>query len=164
MSSPCAIETCKHKSRALCYCCNKSLCIDHLKEHQDSSNSQLNYFVDEINTLTDQILILNADITDNCHQKLDKWRDDCYMMIDRYYEEKYQELQQRCIERADKYRKEIDQIKEKVNELMHEQKATHEDISSLKATINDIKRDIKQFEEKGIIVDVHPLIIDKDLI
>ena len=42
--------------------------------------------------------------------------------------------------------------------------ATHEDISSLKTTINHIKYDIKQFEEKGILVDIQSLIINKDLI
>ena len=164
MSSPCVIQTCKHISCALCFCCAKSLCIDHLKQHQNPSNSQLNYFVDEINTLTDQILVLDADITDKSHQKLEKWRDDSYMMIDRYYEEKHQQLQQHYIERADKYRRDIDRIKEKANKLMHEEKATDEDISSLKTTINHIKYDIKQFEEKGIMVDIHALIIDKDLI
>ena len=46
MPPPCLNETCKHKSRALCYCCNKSLCPDHLKQHYDLPNSQLNCFVD----------------------------------------------------------------------------------------------------------------------
>jgi hypothetical protein len=51
MAPPCAIETCKRKSRALCHCCNKNLCPDHLKEHDDSINSQIHPLVDEINTL-----------------------------------------------------------------------------------------------------------------
>jgi hypothetical protein len=70
------------------------------------SNSQLNSFISEINTLGDQLLLSDAEIPDKDRQKLDKWRDDCYMMINSYYEEKCQELQQRYIERVDKYRRE----------------------------------------------------------
>jgi hypothetical protein len=124
----------------------------------------LNYFVDEINTLADQLLLLNIEINDKSHKKLEKWRDDCYTMINHYYEKKHQELQQRYVERVEKYGKEIHQMKEKVNDLIREEEATHEDIPTLKATINDIRRDIKQFEDKSIIVDIHPLIIDEDLI
>ena len=164
MPPPCLNETCKRKSRALCYCCNKSLCPDHLKQHYDLPNSQLNCFVDEINTLADQLMVLDIEINDKSHKKLDKWRDDCYTMINHYYEQKHQELQQRYMERVQKYGKEIDQIKEKINDLIREEEATHEDIPTMKATINDIRRDIKQFEEKGIIVDIHPFIIDEDLI
>ncbi|CAF4437657.1 unnamed protein product [Rotaria magnacalcarata] len=47
---------------------------------------------------------------------------------------------------------------------MREQEATHDDICSLKATINDIKRDINQFEENGIVVDADPLIINQNLV
>ena len=164
MSPPCVIQKCSQKSRAICHCCNYNFCIDHLKEPHDILSFELDYFLNEINTLTDRVLVFDAEITDKCHQKLDKWRDDCHMMIDRYYEEKHQQLQQRYIQRADEHRKDIEQVKEKVNKLMHEEKPTQKDISTWKTTINDIKDDIKQFEEQGILIDTQPLIIDKDLI
>jgi hypothetical protein len=165
MPQTCAIETCKLKSRALCHCCSKNLCLDHLKEHKDLPNSQLNIFVDEINTVGDQVSALNIDtVIENHRQKLDKWRDDCYTVINHLYEEKCQELQQRCAERINKHRREIDQIRTKINELIHEQEATHEDIPLLRATINDVTRDVTQLAEKGIIVDIHPLIIDKNIV
>ncbi|CAF1140787.1 unnamed protein product [Rotaria sp. Silwood1] len=108
---------------------------------------------------------LNVDeVIDKCRQKLDKWRHDCHTIIDRFYEEKCQELQQRCIEQIGQKRKKIHQLKLKTNELIQEQEATHDDIFSLIATINDIKRDVNQFEENGILVDVHPLIINQNLI
>ncbi len=165
MPPPCAIDTCKRKSRALCHCCNKNLCTDHLKEHDDSFNSEVNPLVDELNGAADQLLGINVDnVINNCRQKLDKWRDDSHTTIDRFYEEKCQELKQRCYERVDKKRKEIDQMKSKTNELIQEHEATHEDIPLLKATINDIKHDVNQFEQNGIIVDVRPLTINKDLV
>jgi hypothetical protein len=61
MPQPCAVDICKRKSRALCHCCSKNLCIDHLKEYQDLYNSQLNTFLDEINTIDDQLSPLNVD-------------------------------------------------------------------------------------------------------
>ncbi|CAF3245245.1 unnamed protein product [Rotaria sp. Silwood2] len=165
MSSLCTSDTCKRKSRALCDCCSKKFCLDHLKEHNDLIHSQLNPLVDEINTLHNQMSALNVDeVIDKCRQKLDKWRHDCHTIIDRFYEEKYQELQQRCVQQAGQKRKKIRQLKLKTNELIQEQEATHDDFFSLKATINDMKRDVNQFEENGIIVDVHPLIINQNLV
>ena len=160
MPLPCAVETCKIQSWALCHCCSTNLCFNHLKEHKDLSNFQLIICADEINAAADQLSTLNTDaVIGSCRLKLDKWRYDCLTVINRYYVEKCQELQQRCTERVDKHRKRINEIKTKINDLTPEQKATHEDICSLKATINDIKRDIDQFQAKGIIVDVGPLII-----
>src|ERR1700734_1970007 len=165
MSPPCAIERCKHKSRALCHCCNKNICPDHFKEHCDLINSQVNPLVEEINTLDNQLSILNVDeIIGKSRQKLDKWRHDCHIAIDRFYEEKCQELQERCVEQVGQKRKKIHQLKLKTNELIREQEATHDDISSLTEIINDIKRDVNQYEENGILVDIHPLIIDQHLV
>ncbi|CAF5229679.1 unnamed protein product, partial [Rotaria magnacalcarata] len=77
---------------------------------------------------------------------------------------KCQELQQRCVEKVGEKQKKIHQLKLKTNELMREQEATHDDICSSKATINDIKRDINQFEENGIVVDADPLIINQNFV
>ncbi|CAF5216716.1 unnamed protein product, partial [Rotaria magnacalcarata] len=63
-----------------------------------------------------------------------------------------------------KNEKKIQQLKLKTNELIREQEATYDDICLLKATINDIKRDINQFEENGIVVNADPLIINKNLV
>ena len=56
----CNIDTCKHKSCALCHCCNKNLCFNHLKEHRDLIHSQLNFLVNEINTINDQLMTLTT--------------------------------------------------------------------------------------------------------
>ncbi|CAF5168489.1 unnamed protein product, partial [Rotaria magnacalcarata] len=118
-----------------------------------------------INTLDNQLSLLNVDqVIDKCRQKLDKWRHECHATVDRFYEGKCQELQQRCVEKVGKKQKKIHQLKLKTNELMREQEATHDDICSLKATINDIKRDINQFEENDIVVDADPLIINQNLV
>jgi hypothetical protein len=86
------------------------------------------------------------------------------MMINKYYGEKCEELQQRYFERTDKFQTDVNELKTKINELGREEKPGHEDLSYLKLTIDDIKRDIKQFEENGILIDIQPLINNKDLI
>ncbi|CAF4847139.1 unnamed protein product, partial [Rotaria sp. Silwood2] len=140
-------------------------CPDHLKEHDVVINSQVNPLVDEINNIDNQLSSLNVgESIDKCRQKLDKWRHDCHNIIDHYYEEKCQELQQRCVQQASQKRKKIHQLKLKTNELIQEQEVTYDDISSLKATINDIKRDVNQFEDNGILFDIHPLIINQNLV
>ncbi|UJR24100.1 hypothetical protein I4U23_027067 [Adineta vaga] len=165
MPPPCAIDTCKRKSRASCYCCNKELCIDHLKEHDESINLQIHPLVDELNSAADQLPKINMNnIIMSCRQKLDTWRDDCYNLINQIYQDKCEELKERCTEKMNKQQKQIDEIRIKMNDLIREKEATYEDIPSLKSTINEIKRDIDQFGKRGVIVDTRPLIINRELI
>ncbi|CAF4753638.1 unnamed protein product [Rotaria sp. Silwood1] len=71
MPRTCAIEKCKRKSRSICSCCNKSLCHDHLKEHDDLNNPQLNPLINEFNKLDEQLKSSNTDkLTGDCRQKL----------------------------------------------------------------------------------------------
>ncbi|CAF1502623.1 unnamed protein product, partial [Rotaria sordida] len=51
-------------------------------------------------------------------------------------------LQQCCIQQASQKRRKIYQLKLKTNELIQEQEAIHDDIFSLKTTMNDIKCDV----------------------
>ncbi|CAF4319666.1 unnamed protein product, partial [Rotaria magnacalcarata] len=106
-----------------------NLCRDHLKVHVDLINSRMNPLADEINTLDNQLSLLIVDeVIDKYRQKLDKWRHECHATVDRFYEEKCQELQQRCVEKVGEKQKKIHQLKLKTNELMREQEATHDDI------------------------------------
>ncbi len=54
-SQPCEICGPKRTSRALCNCCQQYLCRDHLKEHDDLLNDQIEPLVDNINQLADQL-------------------------------------------------------------------------------------------------------------
>src|ERR1700722_7247019 len=93
MAQPCAIPMCKRTSRALCHCCQNNLCRDHLIEHDDILNSQLNPLADEINVFSNRVIVLSLDeISHGSRQKFDKWRLDCHQMIDHYFEQKCHEL------------------------------------------------------------------------
>ncbi len=62
MSRSCNINMCKRRCCVLCHCCNKNLCFNHLKEHRDLIQIQLNPLVNEINLINDQLMTLNAEI------------------------------------------------------------------------------------------------------
>ncbi|CAF3013748.1 unnamed protein product, partial [Rotaria sp. Silwood2] len=128
MPTTCAIETCQRKSAGLCDCCHKNVCSVYFNEHVNSINSQVHILVDELNADNDQLSKINMnDIIGSCRQKLDKWRDECNIIIDRFYEEKCQEAEQRCVDRFNKGKTEIEQMKSKATELIKEQEAIHED-------------------------------------
>jgi hypothetical protein len=151
MSQPCTISTCKFKSSALCYCCNKNICIDHLKEHNDSNKSELNSINNEIITLINQFKTFDTDrLIKDGREKLNKWKNDCY------YEQKYQELEHFCIQKVGQHRKEIDQIQTTIMDLIRSEKASEK--------IPDIKREINRIKEKGIQMDIHPFTLDNHCI
>ncbi|CAF0791086.1 unnamed protein product [Rotaria sordida] len=165
MPQPCVIDGCKYTSRVLCHCCNKNLCLEHLKWHDESIDSEINPLVDDINTLTDQLIKLNIEeLTDNSREKLNQWRDDCHMMINKYYEKKCQELNQHYIQRIDSLQIEIDQIRSKMMKFICEQNITIDDLETLKLNISDVKRKLIQIKIKPMEIDFHPLIINENLI
>ena len=165
MSQICHITSCKYISRALCYCCKQDLCIDHLKEHHDLLNAKLTPFVDEINTLGNELLSINIEnLINESHKKLEQWRLDCYKVIDQLFENKLQEIDQHFRLRVDQLRKELDHIRSKLFDLIHQQQATFSDINQLTLQINNLKEKINHNETISFHIDLYPLKIDNHLI
>ncbi|CAF0791360.1 unnamed protein product [Rotaria sordida] len=165
MSQLCAIPTCKYKSSTLCSCCNKNICIEHVKEHNDLRKSELKSLNDETITLNDQFKTFDIDklIKDSC-EILDKWKDDCHKIINCYYEQKFQELERFLTQKIDQYRKEIDQIQSTIIDSIDNEKFTEKNLQSLKLTIYDIKQEINKMKEKGIQINIRPFILDNHTI
>ncbi|CAF1153175.1 unnamed protein product [Rotaria sordida] len=147
MPQPCAIPTCKYKSSTLCPCCNKNICINHMKEHNNLRKSELNSLNDEIIALNDQFKTFDIDklIKDN-REILDKWKDNCHKIINCYYEQKCQELEPTIID------------------SIHNEKFTEKNLQSLKSTIYDIKQEINKINEKGIQINIRPFTLDNHAI
>lgn len=115
---------CKRKYCALCYCCNKNLCFNHLKEHRYAIQSQLNPLVDKINIIHDQLMIFNEQI---------------YDIHNDYYNK-----------RIDKLRKDIVELKSTINKLISEEDTTNQDIILIIITIHYIKQEIEIIKKKRI--------------
>ena len=122
MSQACAITTCKRASRALCYCCQQSLCLQHLKEHNDLLLSQLNPLIDQINCIGDRLKAINIeDKISDCRQELEQWRKHCHKKIDDFFQQKYQDINQRITRKVEKQRQQIDEIQSKITTLIHDE-------------------------------------------
>ncbi|CAF2747907.1 unnamed protein product [Rotaria sp. Silwood2] len=165
MSQLCAIPTCKYKSSALCRCCNKNVCIDHMKEHNDLRKSELNSLNDETIILNDQFKTFDIDkLIKDSREILEKWKDDCHKIINCYYEQKCQELERFFNKKIDHYRKEINQTQTTIIDSIHKEKFTQKNLESLKSTIYDIKQEINKIKEKGLQIDIRPFTLDNHAI
>ncbi len=165
MSEPCAIDSCKRASRALCHCCQQNLCIVHLNEHNEALNSQLNPLVDEINELDERFRTRNIqDIVGDCRQKLEEWRQDCHKKIDHFFEQKCQELDQLIAEKLDKQQKTISHIRSKVGELIHDQETSRQDIDTLTTTMRQLEKEINKIQQAHLRIKIHPLLMDDTMI
>jgi hypothetical protein len=161
MSILCSIELCKQPPSVFCHTCNKHFCNEHLNEHDDQLNIQLNSLTDQIKILSHRYIALDTNkLIQNYQQKLNKWRDDCYQTIDRLYKEKCEELDQDWTRKLDKPEKDMERMQIKLNQLIQKQKSTHEDIHQSILGIQYIDQEINEIEQKGIQIDIRPLLID----
>jgi hypothetical protein len=165
MPRTCAIEKCKRKWRVTCSCCKKNLCHEHLKEHNDLNNPQLNPLIDEINNLDEQLKSSNTEkLMGDCRIKLDQWRENCYKLINRLYEEKCQELNQRSLQKLDEQRTKLNEIRSKMTEIIRQQETNQNHIDSMTSNVRNIQREIKAMENTHFQLDIRPLTIDNNLI
>ncbi|CAF0731725.1 unnamed protein product [Rotaria sp. Silwood1] len=156
---PCTISECPRTSRVLCYCCKNNYCIEHLKDHNDIYLSQLYQLTNDINKLSEYF-------RGQYRQQLDQWRHESHQTIDLYYEKKCQELDNKTIqnETINQNRQVIEWIKLKINQLIREQDTTQEQIDSLKAATNAVKREIEQIPTEDFQLNIPPLILDENFI
>jgi hypothetical protein len=165
MSQPCAIADCKRTSRALCHCCQQDLCREHLNEHDDFLNEQLNPFADEINQLSDQINHIDVkSLRDRFREQLNQYRIESYRKIDRYVDEKQRQLDEFINAKLNNQIESINHVKTIIKHLIDNQDTTTKDLNSISSSIQSIRREISQFEYKSIQLNINPLEIDDRLI
>lgn len=158
MSESCDIESCQSTLGITCDCCNKIYCPDHLDEHYQLINNQLNPLFNEINNLSDQIINKSKEkLIGNSLEKLNKWRNESYKLIDNIYEKKRNELEDLYKKKSETQRKEIDNIQLKINKLIHEENTREKDIEELKSIIKYIKYQIKDLHQIFYQINIRPL-------
>ncbi|CAF4645647.1 unnamed protein product [Rotaria sp. Silwood1] len=161
MSQLCFIKKCTRTSRGLCDCCQQSLCLQHLNEHNALLISQLNPLTDEVNALEDRLKILNIQKSiGNSREKLEQWREDCHKKIDCLFERKCQELDELVNQKIDQQREELNWVHSKITELINAQETTRQDIDSMRSSIRQLKINIQKIERICFTVDTRPLLID----
>ncbi|CAF3765041.1 unnamed protein product [Rotaria socialis] len=157
----CSNPGCRNSSQVICDCCNKYLCMEHLKDHAGrQSDSQLNSLISEINVLSDRFHHVSV-VEPYFFKSLDKWRVDAYHTIDQFYETQRRNFEQFIRETEDKQRKEIDHFRLKINDFIREQNAKQDDLYLLKDTIKLIEKNLNDLPY--IQCDIRPLVIDENL-
>ena len=157
MSQPsCSVLECSRSSRVLCYCCTKNFCIDHLRIHQDANLSHLYQLTDDINELMENY-------RGRSRQELGRWRHESHQTIDAYYEKKCQErdLLTDANEQYCQIRRVIDSVKWKIAQFIGEQSVTDEQVKSLQAVINAVRRDLNEVVFDQAFLNIPPLILNE---
>ena len=132
-----------------------------MKEHHDLVNAQLWPLADQINALSD--LFNNVTLQEpSCLTSLDQWRKDAHTTVDQFYERKHRQFEQFVQERRNKQRKELEQMRVDVTELIREQEATQEQVDSIIKCVGALERDVNDLQH--IPFNSTPLMIDDNLV
>lgn len=162
MSSPsplqCVVEKCELTSLALCKCCKKDLCIDHLNEHANQRNEKLLPFVDKINVLLNRFSNF-YDGEQSGLKQLDEWRQAAYKIVDEFYEKKRRELIDEAI---DQQREQLNEMNNKLKELLRKKGGTQQDFDIFSEKLHSIEQHLDKLQQTQLILP--PLSIDNNCI
>jgi hypothetical protein len=157
-SIPCVAEKCELSSLALCQCCKKDLCIDHLNEHANQRNEKLLPFIDKINMLLNRFNSFYNGEQSGLKQ-LDEWRDEAYKIIGNFYENKRREF---IDETTDKQREQLNEMNNKLKELIRKKGGTQEDFDKFSENMRSIEQHLDKLQQIQVILP--PLTIDNNCI
>ncbi|CAF0974273.1 unnamed protein product [Adineta steineri] len=161
----CAICGPKRTSRALCNCCNEYLCLDHLKEHDDLLNAQLEPLIDNINQLADRLRQVNIDsLLQPIRIQLDQWKQEAFQSIERIYEQKSNELNELISKKLNHLRQETEQIQTRIAQVIRNHDSTNEQIDVFVKTIQNLERETTDINIKPININIRPLILEDNYI
>lgn len=164
-SELCAICGPKRISRALCNCCKQYLCREHLQEHDDLLNGQVEPLADNINQLVDRLQHFNINSSiQPVRFRLDQWKQSAFQSIENIYQQKLNEINQFFNKELENLRQQTEKIQKNVLELIREQNATNEQIEYFISTLQNIEKQINYFENESIDINIQPLIVNENLI
>ena len=157
-SVSCVIEKCELVSLALCQCCKKDLCIDHLNEHANRRNEKLLPLVDQINGLLQRFTQF-YDGEKSALAQLNHWRDEASKTIDSFYEKKRDE---HLAASTDKHRDQLNDMQMKLNDLIRKKGGSQQDFERFSENMQLIEQHLDKLEHVPIIL--LPLTIDEQSI
>lgn len=155
---PCTVNKCEISSCGICHCCQKDLCLDHLKEHKDQLNAKLMPLANQINKLFDGLEHFTATSLPS-FQVLEQWRTAAHETVDQFYEQMRHELFE---EKKNKSWEKLKVTRNILDQIIRSQGATRENIDSLFNDIRSIEKEIDDLNNMQI--NLRPLRIDQHLI
>lgn len=142
-SIPCVVEKCELASLALCQCCKKDLCIDHLNEHANQRNGKLLPFIDKINVLLNRFTDFYDGDRSN-RKQLDQWRDEAFQVIENFYEKKRRE---HSGEPTDQQREQLNEIHQKLKDLIRKKGGTQQDFDRFSTEMHSIEQYLDKLQQ-----------------
>jgi hypothetical protein len=147
-SIPCVAEKCELASLALCQCCKKDLCIDHLNEHANQRNEKLLPFIDKINVLLNRFNDF-YDGDQSIRKQLDEWRQEAYKIIENFYEKKRRDF---IDETTDQQRERLNEIHNKLKELIRKKGGTQQDFETFSDNMRSIEQHLDKLQQTQVIL------------
>ena len=140
-SRQCANDKCQRLSRALCNCCEKYLCLDHLKDHTDRLNEQLTPISDQFNRLADQLNNISLEKT-MFIKELDRWCSEAHQQIQFFYQQKRKEFETFLKEEKEEQANQLKKIRHKFEQITDREEATKDNIQLLINNLQSIEQQI----------------------
>ena len=154
----CTVTKCEISSCAVCHCCQKDLCLDHLKEHKDQLNAKLIPFTNQINTSLESLERFTPTSLPS-FKALEQWQITAHKTVDQFCEQIRHELFER---KRNQSLGKLRATRDDLDQLIRKQGATHENINLLTNAIQLIQEEINSLQ--NIQINLHPLIIDTNVI
>lgn len=148
----CAVNKCEISSCAICHCCQKDLCLDHIREHKEQLNSKLNPLAHQINTFLDNLEHFKPNL-----QIVEQWRTDAHATVEQFYQRICQELFER---RKNETRERISLVRMSLDQLIRKQAANHENIDLLTKDLRVIEQDMDLLV--NVQIKLRPLVINEN--
>jgi hypothetical protein len=160
LSRQCTTDKCPRLSRALCNCCDKYLCLEHLKDHADRLNEQLTPIGDQFNQLAEELNKITLGET-SFIKELDQWCFRAHQNIDHFYQRKRKEFEQFLKEVKQKEERELQKVRDQFKQILEQEEATQENIQLLNNTLRSIEQQIYSIRNQDFVLP--PLVINEDL-
>lgn len=158
LSLPCVADKCELASLALCQCCKKDLCIDHLNEHASQRNEKLLPFADKINVLLERFNKF-YDGNQSGLKQLEDWKQQAYKVLDSFCERKRRDI---LGEATDKQREQLNEMHNKLKELIRKKGGIQQDFDEFSENMQVIEQHLDKLEQ--IQLTLPPLTIDDQCI
>ncbi|CAF0863114.1 unnamed protein product [Didymodactylos carnosus] len=168
----CQMKSCSRDIEAHCYHCRRDLCSKHFSKHKQSLHNQIDPVANQINELIHQInLLILPEFTQVPLRELEQWRKESHQLIDQLCLRKRREIKRS----AQKYEKEficynieqrkiLEEIKQKLLQLVHDKNANRRQIETIKHQLEDITLSFIQFYKRFIHLETIPLSIEDEYV
>ena len=163
-SLQCVIVGCRRLANVLCHCCQENLCRNHYNEH-DFLNSKLNILSDEIDAFDKQLLSVDLrKYIQTSNDRLQQWRIDSYKAIDQYCDQKYREIEQYLLKVINLKRESVEQLRRTMLDYVQKRQMSLDIIDSLTSNLHTMESDMNDIDQKHLVINTTPLVLDKSLI